>query len=129
MALFCALFPRFATTITTPWQTALKCTADCQPPALRPDTKDCGWWQSARKFKTPDFGYQQYGYFHCGNLRSTHDLRSAICQNRDENLSAEFSKRGKSSPRHFMPRDCLFEASYIFNRQLYKCKTDTRTNV
>jgi hypothetical protein len=28
----CAPIPRFATTGITPWQTALKCTADCQAP-------------------------------------------------------------------------------------------------
>jgi hypothetical protein len=38
LATFRAPTPRFATTVITPWQTALKCTADCQAP--RSDSKD-----------------------------------------------------------------------------------------
>jgi hypothetical protein len=43
------------------------------------------------------------------------------------NLSAEFSKRVKSSWRHFTSRDRLFEMSYLFKARLYKFKTNTRS--
>jgi hypothetical protein len=51
---------------------------------------------------------------------------TAICQYSVMNLSADFSKTVESSPRHFTSRGPLFEASYIFDAQLYKFKTNTR---
>jgi hypothetical protein len=64
---------RFATTRITAWQSALRCSADCQLPLW-------GLIRTCREFRpvairgqiqTPDFGNPQYGHFHCGNPRST----------------------------------------------------------
>jgi hypothetical protein len=54
---------------------------------------------------------------------------TAMCQYSVTNLSAEFSKRVKSSPSHFTSRGPLFELAYIFEERLYKFKTNTRSIV
>jgi hypothetical protein len=50
---------------------------------------------------------------------------TAIFQYSVMNLSADFSKKVESSPRHFTSRGPLFEALYIFDARLYKFKTNT----
>jgi hypothetical protein len=108
--------PRFATIKITTWQSALDRAADCQPPPsgviralravqafgiplsnsvlrlLQSAARQFSLWQSA--WKTPRYA------------------------NTDMNLSAEFSKRGNSSSRHFTLRGPLFELSYIFDARL-----------
>jgi hypothetical protein len=65
--------PRIATTGITPWQTALKCTADCQ--VLR---SGCQEYMRSQvrpeairsQIDTSVCGNLQYGYSYCGNPRS-----------------------------------------------------------
>jgi hypothetical protein len=108
-----ALTPRFATIRITAWQSALNCNADCQPPALRPNTNPAGGsglWHSALKFGPLTIAIRGTAIFSVAiRLENT-----ALCQYNVTNLSAEFSNRVKSSPRHFTWRGPLFELSYIF---------------
>jgi hypothetical protein len=53
-------------------------------------------------------------------------VNTAISFDSITNLSADFSRTVVSSPRYFTSRGPLFEASYIFDAQLYKFKTNTR---
>jgi hypothetical protein len=84
-----------------------------------------GLWQSALKFGPRTIAV-------CGTAIFSVAIRlenTAICQHSVMNLSAEFSNRVESSPRHFTSRGPLFELSYIFDARLLKCKTDTQRNV
>jgi hypothetical protein len=76
-------------------------------PALRPNANlanGSGLWHSALKF---------------GLLTKAIRLEdTAICYYSVMHLSAEFSNRVKSSPRHFTSRDSLIDGSYIFEAQI-----------
>jgi hypothetical protein len=103
-----APIPRFATIRITAWQSALKCTADCQPllsGLLRTLKGSSGPWHSALKFAIRGTAI----FFMAIRLEYT-----AICYYSVTNLSVEFSNRVNSSPRHFTSRNRLIDTSYIF---------------
>jgi hypothetical protein len=85
-----ALIPQIATLRITAWQSARDRAADCQPPALRPNTNPAGGsglWQSALKFGPRTIAVRGTANFSVAiRLENT-----AICQHSVMNLSAEFS--------------------------------------
>jgi hypothetical protein len=118
-----APMPRFATIRITVWQSALNRTVDCQPPlsGLKRSLRAVQAFHS--QIRTSDYSNPRYGNFLCGNPPEN----TAICQYSVTNLSAEFSNRVESIPRHFTSKGPLFELSYIFEERLYKFKTNTRS--
>jgi hypothetical protein len=108
------LIPLFATTIITPCQTAFLITVDCQSSALRPNTnhaKSSGLWPSALKFRLLTLAISSTTNFNV-------TIRTANCQHRVKNLSAEFSNGVKSCHCYF-----TLKALHILDARLYKCKT------
>jgi hypothetical protein len=81
-------------------------------------TELSGPWHSALKLSHQTLAVRSTPIFALA-IRGVHSFDSIT------NLSAGFSKRVKSSPRHFTSRDLLFEALDIFDAQLFKCKTET----
>jgi hypothetical protein len=124
IANFRALTPQFATIRIT----ALNCTADSQPllsGLIRTLRAFQASFHSALKFGPLTKAIRGTAMFSVAiRLENT-----AICQYSVTNLSAEFSNRVKSSPRHFTSRGPLFELSYIFDERLYKFKTYMRSIV
>jgi hypothetical protein len=127
-AILCALTSRIATIRITAWQSALNSTVDCQPPALRPNMNPAdgsNLWQSALKCRLRTLAISSTTIFFVA-IRGHH---TSVCHRRVKDLSAEFSKRVKSSSRHFTLRSHLFEMSYLFKARLYQFKTNTRSIV
>jgi hypothetical protein len=94
--------------------------------ALKPNKNHAdgsGRWQSALNFLT--LAISSTTIF----LVAIRGVHTAIWQHRGKHLSAEFSNRVKSRPRHFTLKGPLLKASYIFDTRLYKCKTDKRSIV
>jgi hypothetical protein len=86
--------------------------------ALRPNANPAGGsglWHSALKFGPLTIAIRSTAKF----FVAIRLVLTAICYSSIMDLSVEFSKRVKSSPRHFTSRDPLFERSYIFEARLY----------
>jgi hypothetical protein len=82
-------------------------------------------WQSALKCILLTLAIRSTAIF----IVAIRGVHAEVCQHSVTNLSAEFSNRMESSPRHFTSRGPLFELSYIFEERLYKFKTNTRSIV
>jgi hypothetical protein len=123
-----ALIPRFATIRITAWQSALNIYCGLPTPALRPNMNPAdgsNLWQSALKCRLWTLAISSTAIFVVA-IRGHH---TAVCYGSVKDLSAEFSKRVKSSSRHFTSRGRLFEMSYLFKARLYQFKTNTRSIV
>jgi hypothetical protein len=97
-------------------------------PALRPNMNPAdgsNLWQSALNGRLWTLAISSTTIFDVA-IRRHH---TAVCHGRVKDLSAEFSKRVKSSSRHFTLRGPLFEMSYLFKARLYQFKTNTRSSV
>jgi hypothetical protein len=102
-----ALIPRTATNNTISLAISFPMFRGLPTPALRPNTNHAGGsglWQSALKFGPLTIALRGTAIFSVAiRLENT-----AISQCSVMNLSAEFSKRVESSPRHFTSRGpCL----------------------
>jgi hypothetical protein len=117
--------PHIATTGITPWQTALKWTADCQAPL-----SGCQEYMLLGQACGNPLSYSYFCLWQ-STVQLFYSWQSTvwtprIATIRGTHLSAELSKRLNSSSRHFTSRVPLFEASYLFTARLLEYKIPTR---
>jgi hypothetical protein len=116
-----APLPRFATIRITAWQSALNCTADCQPSLS-------GLIRTLRPVQA--FGIPlSNSHLCCIAIQGTAIFsvaarleNMAICQYSVMNLSAEFSNRVKSSPHHFTSRGPCLNCHIFFKSDFTSLK-------
>jgi hypothetical protein len=107
VATFHAPNPRFATTRITPWQTALKYTADCQAPL---SGSSPGLWQSALKFRLLTVAIRDADIFLVAILGD----QTADCHSPRYTFNAECSKKGKSTAPAILLRESPCSRRHVF---------------
>jgi hypothetical protein len=118
------IFPQNATncaTVLSPWHSALKHTAECQPPLAN-------ILRNANSLVEFDRGMPQTDGSTLKYSAERHKPRDRLkpLSFRGTHLSSELGKRLNSSSRHFTSRAPLFEASYLVAAWLLEYKLPTQ---